>query len=103
MTYSEKLNDPRWQAKRKEILERDKNKCTICKSRDKVLQVHHLAYISGLQPWEYSGDFLKTLCIDCHKAEEDFKIKTQHLLAELSYNGVPFKEIFQHILTMQNA
>ncbi len=31
-----------------------------------ILQVHHLAYIEGRDPWDYSDEILITLCKECH-------------------------------------
>jgi 5-methylcytosine-specific restriction endonuclease McrA len=66
--YAEKLKDPRWQKKRLEIFERDGWKCVACKSTDNSLNVHHLQYRKGKDPWDYSGFELATLCEPCHKA-----------------------------------
>ena len=65
-SYGNKLNDPRWQTKRMEILQRDNFTCQECgKKQKKGLHVHHLKYDSH-NPWETSGDNLVTLCKDCH-------------------------------------
>lgn len=61
ITYKDKLKNPLWQAKRLDILKRDKYKCTICNSTLN-LEVHHLYYIPKLEPWEYDNDGLKTVC-----------------------------------------
>lgn len=66
MTYQQKLRDPRWQRKRLLIFDRDRFTCCKCKSDEKELQVHHLNYRTGKQPWEYDDRELITLCIDCH-------------------------------------
>ena len=65
--YWKRLQDPRWQRKRLEILERDKWECKSCGTSDKTLNVHHAFYISGREPWEYGNGSLQTLCEDCHK------------------------------------
>lgn len=60
-----------WKAKRARILARDGHKCTKCgkkESADQYLQVHHLHYIYGQDPWEYMDSELTTLCPDCHDA-----------------------------------
>lgn len=67
MTYSEKLKDPRWQKKRLEILDRDKFTCQSCFDTTKTLHVHHLDYEKGLDPWDYPGHYLMTMCEDCHE------------------------------------
>lgn len=72
--YWQLLQDPRWQKKRLEILERDKWTCQHCGSTDKPLHVHHWYYLSfqaDRKPWEYPGLALVTLCVDCHKAEDN--------------------------------
>ncbi len=66
--YWKKLQDPRWQRKRLEVLSRDGFKCVECGNEKLQLQVHHRWYCSGRDPWEYPSVALKTLCEDCHKA-----------------------------------
>jgi hypothetical protein len=74
--YSEKLNSPKWQRNRLEIMERDGFKCGSCKSEDKTLHVHHWKY-SG-NPWESDNADLQTLCEDCHsQVEESISILKQ--------------------------
>lgn len=71
-TYGATLFDPRWKAKRKLILSRDKDCCVNCQSRED-LQVHHRQYHfsrslnSFLNPWEYNDHLLITLCKRCHQ------------------------------------
>lgn len=69
MTYSEKLRDPRWQKKRLYALDDANWTCQECKSKDITLNVHHLYYISGRDPWDYEDTALLTLCELCHKRE----------------------------------
>lgn len=63
--YFKKLQDPRWQKKRLEIMERDKFKCVICGDDKTELQVHHTGYEKG-DPWDTRQDWLATVCSDCH-------------------------------------
>ena len=68
--YAEKLKDPRWIAARRIILKRDDNTCQECGAKDTwgyIMQVHHITYIDGREPWEYPPDHLITLCKKCHK------------------------------------
>lgn len=65
--YSELLQNPKWQKKRLEILERDKFTCRSCNADWKTLHVHHLYYDNKLKPWEYKEWDLITLCEDCHE------------------------------------
>ena len=71
MTYSEKLQDPRWQKKRLEIMSRDMFRCVKCDDETNTLTVHHFYYISGRNPWEYQSNSMQTLCRDCHAEIHD--------------------------------
>lgn len=68
MTYSEKLQDPRWQKTRLKVLERDNFTCVCCGETTKQLHVHHCYYVSRRDPWEYNTNTLISLCYDCHKS-----------------------------------
>lgn len=74
MTYSEKLEDPRWIVKRDLIKDRDGNKCMLCKSHAPYtfLEVHHIKYTG--EPWDAPDNDLITLCSDCHKMVEHGKL-----------------------------
>lgn len=83
--YGASLFDPRWKAKRQEILARDGNKCAICKS-DQKLQVHHRQYHfsrllnSFKEPWEYENHLMVTLCVDCHsRGHRMYKVPTMYV------------------------
>jgi hypothetical protein len=69
-TYFEKLQDPRWQRKRLEVMERDDFCCTICSDSEATLNVHHCYYGKGKNPWEYENCHLITLCAECHRDVE---------------------------------
>lgn len=58
------LQDPRWQRKRLEIMDRDGWMCVACGASDKELHVHHLRYTG--RDWEASNEDLQTLCHECH-------------------------------------
>ena len=68
MNYKEKLETKEWIVRRGLILKRDKYKCTKCNST-KNLQVHHKAYSFDREPWEYTDNYLITLCKICHEKE----------------------------------
>ena len=74
MTYSEKLRDPRWQAKRLEIMQRANMRCEMCRDHEQELHVHHKHYSPGRDPWDYPASNLVCLCADCH----DMHHKPQH-------------------------
>lgn len=80
--YKELLFDERWRLKRKIILQRDRNKCFICRKTED-LQVHHRQYHFILKtkqfkpPWDYDDHLLITLCKSCHnKGHNKYKVPT---------------------------
>jgi 5-methylcytosine-specific restriction endonuclease McrA len=82
-TYSQKLRDPRWQKKRLEIFNRDNWTCQSCGSDSNNLQIHHLKYHQGKNPWEYDNQFLVTYCEVCHESEHLIGDTTREILLEL--------------------
>jgi len=72
MGYYTQLEDDRWKIKRQEILHRDRYKCRKCGCKYS-LQVHHKIYVKGRKPWEYTNQFLVTLCGRCHLKEHQGK------------------------------
>lgn len=67
MEYSRKLQNPKWQKKRLEILQRDQFKCIHCGCDDKELHVHHRWYQFGKDIWDYPDTCFETLCYECHE------------------------------------
>lgn len=93
MTYSEKLRDPRWQRKRLEVFQRDNFTCTHCGDDLNELQVHHLDYEPGKEPWEYPIEFLTTHCAVCHGKEQN-RVKCENMLIQaMRIGGVHADEI----------
>jgi hypothetical protein len=68
--YAKKLEHPKWQLKRLEIMKRDGMVCRSCGESEQQLQVHHRYYVSGRDPWEYPDWSLVTLCKCCHGREK---------------------------------
>ncbi len=67
MEYSRKLQNPKWQKKRLEILQRDQFKCIHCGCDNKELHVHHRWYQFGKDIWDYPDTCFETLCFECHE------------------------------------
>jgi hypothetical protein len=87
--YAEKLKDPRWQKKRLEVFQRDNFTCRRCYDNSKTLHCHHLYYDPRKDPWDYSLQFLMTLCEECHQEEtERREFQEQRLLNVLRWTGV---------------
>lgn len=88
MTYSQKLKDPRWQKKRLEIMERDRFTCRACDDNETSLQVHHIIYTKSELHEEPTVN-LVTLCEECHKIIESYKLSNKKVLSlrKLKYDG----------------
>ena len=79
-TYYEKLNTEKWYSYRREVFRLKGMECETCgesKSSGPHNQVHHIRYIRGREPWEYSMDQVTVLCKECHndihQAESDWR------------------------------
>lgn len=81
LSYSEKLRDPRWQALRLAVFQRDDFKCQYCQDTTTELQVHHHSYYG--EPWEAPIDTLTTYCKVCHSIIEDIKKHQTMLLKRI--------------------
>ena len=66
-SYTAKLGDPRWHAKRDSIMRKRGVFCENCKRSGIVLQLHHNFYDRGKEPWEYDDSVFKVLCKACHE------------------------------------
>lgn len=98
-TYSQKLTDPRWQRKRLEVMQRDDWKCVCCRESKMQLEVHHIDYWNGKEPWEYDLDMLITLCHECHTEESKRQRHEKYLMNSLKYNHFTAVDIF-HLANM---
>ena len=65
--YKRYLKSPVWREKRKQVLERDKHRCTCCNTEDDVLDIHHKHYKNIGK--EHLSDLI-TLCRNCHRVVE---------------------------------
>lgn len=96
--YAEKLRDPRWQKKRLEIFERDRFTCRGCAAEDKTLNVHHIKYIWGKDPWDYTNNHLVTLCDDCHRREKEIYKEYMGCIVEMFEDGLFFSgDLFEFL------
>jgi 5-methylcytosine-specific restriction endonuclease McrA len=72
LTYAEKLQDVRWKRKRDDLLRQSGYTCCECGQPltcgKMDLQVHHVVYISCLDPWDYPDELLLVVC-DWHHRE----------------------------------
>lgn len=67
------MRDPRWQKLRLEVFNRDEWTCQLCGDGESTLNVHHLKYIQGKEPWEYPIENFMTLCESCHEHEYEVR------------------------------
>ena len=86
-THATQLTDPRWQKKRLEILQRDNWKCQVCKNEKEQLEVHHIFYLPDWQLWEYSNDWLVTLCHKHHDQQKHHSKMFTNLFIILKTKG----------------
>ena len=93
--YNELLKDPRWQKRRLEIFERDNWTSQICGTKDKMLHVHHIAYIKNRKPWDYPDNLLITLCEDCHEQEHNLYSWILSEIDSMRNEGVLLGEIYE--------
>jgi hypothetical protein len=100
-TYPEKLRDVRWQKRRLEIMNRDQWKCQYCK-KSAFLNVHHLFYLPGIEPWEYDDKSLITLCEKCHQSEQRRQKHEAYLLEALRMNGFMADELLKLSVIIHN-
>jgi 5-methylcytosine-specific restriction endonuclease McrA len=106
MTYQEKLKDERWLLKRKEILQRDLFTCKgyHCPSPKgkTMLNVHHLDYLPGIDPWDYPNDMLITLCGHCHGDERWRKQVEERLFSVLKQKGFMLSDLLAMTTLLYN-
>jgi len=65
-------------------MERDNHRCMICGEDSLLLNVHHLRYRKGAEPWEYDDCELVTLCEDCHKMVHDSNLNLEVRRSKIS-------------------
>lgn len=87
-----------WQKRRLEIMQKANFKCWSCDSGEKQLNVHHLYYVSGREPWQYPDWSLRSLCADCHKDEHNKQHDPDYIDAECGYT----KHYFEHMIDVLN-
>jgi len=72
LTYAEKLRDVRWKRRRDDLLRQSGYTCCECgtplTTGTMDLQVHHVVYITALEPWDYPSELLVVVC-DWHHRE----------------------------------
>jgi hypothetical protein len=94
-TYWEKLQDPRWQKKRLEVMEFADFHCEICGDAESTLNVHHKQYFKGREPWEYDPNELVCLCKGCHETAHGYMENFKYALTKLDMDGpYSISEIF---------
>lgn len=71
-TYAEKLKDARWQKKRLELFNGASWTCEECSRQMPAdgLQVHHVLYLPGVDPWDYPSYLLRVLCECDHQKRQ---------------------------------
>jgi 5-methylcytosine-specific restriction endonuclease McrA len=112
--YKRLLGTNRWKNFANEVKRRDGYKCVKCGSTT-TLQAHHKIYYQNRYPWDYSIDFLETLCSKCHliahkeKPIKDFEVQTstfkkmrvenreKHRLTRVNVKGKNVDQIYEEM------
>ena len=97
--YIELLRDPRWQQKRLRIMEADHWQCRVCESKTETLNVHHLYYQQGHDPWDYEDYMLITMCESCHRKAP--KIQWQRAFLDLNMSEDELLELASQLAYVQ--
>jgi hypothetical protein len=84
--YMDKLQDPRWHAFT-DLVKRRRVTCQKCDD-SMHLQVHHIRYLPGLEPWEYPLSEVLLLCVECHESIHHIK-PTQVALKSVEFLNAP--------------
>lgn len=69
--YQQSLQSGEWKSFAARIRKDRGNSCECCKRGNIELNVHHIAYEEGKQPWEYAHDDVVLLCRGCHRELHD--------------------------------
>lgn len=102
-SYADKLKDPLWLAKRREILERDNFTCQSCGDQDGIMQVHHEFYFDNTEPYDYPNSALVTLCKGCHEVEERNRKQTyKNLCTAIADAGFTREDVEKLTWTFRN-
>lgn len=101
MTYADKLRDPRWLCRRAEVIKKADGRCRQCGAgpvdldagyEETPLEVHHVTYLRGREPWDHPDDILICLCRPCHAfrqvEDEEAKFEFARMIARLTDNEV---------------
>lgn len=83
-TYWEKLQDPRWQKKRLEVLESFNWECYGCKTKGDKLNVHHFWYETGKDPWDYENECYVAVCDKCHEVSHEAMVRLSKTLSSMN-------------------
>ena len=104
LTYAEKLRDVRWKRRRDDLLRRSNYTCCECceplTTGTMDLQVHHVVYITCLDPWDYLDELLLVVCDWHHKerqaVEQAIYAAVGKHLATLDLHDMRRQEIFHY-------
>ena len=91
--YEKKLVSPHWQRRRLEIMQKNDFKCHFCGNADEQLDIHHLIYLRGRDPWEYDDPYLIAICHSCHAEEERMKSEDPTLIGMFSMSGLSRRQL----------
>ena len=72
--YDKQRLDERWKKRSEEIMKRDNYTCQLCGMKYNMVYVYPLKELRGVDYYDYSDEFLITLCPICYsRANKDYK------------------------------
>ena len=97
-TYVEKLKDGKWIKRRNEIFDIAGYRCEEC-GTEHDLQVHHVLYLTGREPWEHPDGLLMCVCGECHVKRQEIEQKILRSVASILRDKCVEELKWQPILT----
>lgn len=88
--YTRRRDCPEWKEFARRQYEKHNFSCNLCKRGNTELNVHHWAYDSNREPWEYNDTEVTVLCRSCHKDLHE-QLQNFRLYVFQQLNGEAFK------------
>lgn len=89
-----------WYNLSKRIKARDNNTCQLCGKNNVPLTVHHLHYGENGSILDVPDSSLITLCEECHRKQDYYRIDTEYIINELRTQYTDF-EIFLMVVSLE--
>ena len=96
--YLIRLQDPKWKEKADQIRVQRKHTCECCGTKNAAMQIHHIYYQKGLDPWGYDDECYSCLCPKCHRIVHAENKKVSSLLSYAAIcNSFDYIKIYNYL------